>query len=150
MGRHKRFEGSGAEPIFIKQHQTQVSGRPCSYIVYRQEYSQKAQLRHGSPFVWRPIAKIRQSPPRDEISFQTWLWNLVKKHGAGVYRIVRTQAEGERAGFHPVFYGYVDETYLEVQRGYTDYKSHPNLPPSRQAFFKIPKARREMLGFHQR
>ena len=96
--------------------------------------------------MWKPIATSHHSPPRDETSFRTWLWGLVKNFGPGIYRIVRSQAEGERAGFHPVFYGYVDETYMEVQRSYSDYKSHPNLPASRQAFFKIPKKRREMLG----
>jgi hypothetical protein len=131
--------------IFIKHHGKE-GGSHCHYIIFRQEISLIARAKHGCPYVWKPIATENHSPPRDESSFHTWLWNLVKKHGSGVYRIVRNQAEGERAGFHPVFYGYVDESYLEVQRSYSDYKSHPNLPASRQAFFKIPKKRREMMG----
>ena len=131
--------------IFIKHQGKKESGR-CRYIILRQEFSQAAAAKHGSPFVWKPVAKETHSPPRDETSFHQWLWGLVKKYGPGVYRIIRNQAEGERAGFHPVFYGYVDESYLEVRRGYVDYKSHPNLPASRQAFFKIPKKRREMMG----
>lgn len=116
------------------------------FIIYRQEYSQVAQKLHGNPVVWPVVAKIRQKPPIDEVSFRTWLWNLVKNHGAGVYRIVRTQADGERAGFHPVFYGYVDEQYIDVQRRYSEYKSHPNLPSSRQLYYKTPKRR---LRFHR-
>ena len=131
--------------IFIKHHGITGSSR-CCYIIFKQEFSQTAGAKHGSPLVWKPVATESHSPPRDETSFHTWLWNLVKKYGSGTYRIVRTQAENERAGFHPVFYGYVDESYLEVQRSYSDYKSHPNLPASRQAFFKIPKKRREMMG----
>lgn len=131
--------------IFMKRQGKKESSR-CKYVILRQEFSQVAGAKHGSPFVWKPIVTERHSPPRDETSFQAWLWNLVKKFGPGVYRIIRNQAEDERAGFHPVFYGYVDETYLEVYRSYSDYKSHPNLPASRQAFFKIPKKRREMMG----
>lgn len=142
----QRKQSSRSDSIFIKHHGENKPPSRSTYIVYRQEHSQTALAKHGSPFVWKPIVRSRHSPPRDETSFRTWLWDLVKKFGPGIYRIVRSQAEGERAGFHPVFYGYVDETYLEVQRSYSDYKSHPNLPASRQVFFKIPKKRREMLG----
>jgi len=113
------------------------------YIVYRQEYSQLAQKLHGNPIVWPIVRKIRQSPPRDEVSFRVWLWEIVKGHGPGIYRVVRNQADGERAGFHPVFYGYVDEEHIDVQRRYPEYTSHPGLPPSRQLYYKSVQTRKK-------
>lgn len=135
---------------------TRKMGGPV-YIIYRQEYSQLAQKLHGNPIVWPVVAKIRQSPPRDEVSFRVWLWNLVKQHGPGTYRIVRTHSEGERRGFHPVFYGYVGEDFISLERRYTQFKSHPGLPLSRQLYYKPSKRRvrfrrktpRSHLGFHR-
>lgn len=117
------------------------------YIIYRQDYSQLAQKLYGNPIVWPVVTKIRQSPPRDEVSFRVWLWQLVKNYGPGIYRVVRTQYWEERAGFHPVFYGYVDEEHIDVQRRYTEFTSHPGLPPSRQLYYKAQKHR---MKFYRR
>lgn len=117
------------------------------YIVFRQDYSQLAQKLHGNPIVWPVVAKIRQRPPVDEVGFRAWLWDLVKNHGPGIYRVVRTQSDGERAGFHPVFYGYVSGDYIDVQRRYSQFKSHPGLSSSRQLYYKTPERR---VKFHRK
>jgi len=107
-----------------------------SFIIFKQVYSEKAQRMHGNPMTWRPVARLRQAPPRDESSFHKWLWDLVSKFGEGVYRIVRTHAKGERRGFHGVWLGWIDAEHVTVDRRYPEYKSHPGVPMSRQLFFK--------------
>jgi hypothetical protein len=113
-----------------------------TYIISKQDYSEKALRYYGNPIVWRTVAKTRLKPPQDEQGFHDWLWHLVKKYGSGYYAVTRTQAKGEGRGFHPVFFGYVDEYHLVVKKRYSEVKSHPRLPPSRQLYFKGTKERK--------
>lgn len=107
-----------------------------TYIIYAQKYSEVAMKKYGDPYVWIPVKRIRQRPPSSETEFHRWLWSLVKKFGAGIYRINRTQNFGERKGFHPVFMGYVDEHYIHIDRRYGEYKGIPGLPSSRDLYYK--------------
>lgn len=112
-----------------------------TYLIYKQEYSEKAMRMHGYPYTWHLVRKIRQRPPSSEVEFHKWLWNLVKEYGAGIYRIVRTQNKGERKGFHGVWLGYIDRDYINIDRRYSQYKGIPSVPPSRDLWFKRPKER---------
>lgn len=109
--------------------------KSTTYLIKRQEYSEKAGRLHGRPWVWKHVATVRSAPPRDEDSFLNWLWHIVKEQ-PGTYLVLRTQAEGDSAGFHPVWMGTIDFDHLSTQRRYPQVKSHPGLPISRQLFSK--------------
>ena len=96
---------------------------------------------YGSPIVWKCVNKTKLKPPQDEQGFHSWLWHLIKGHGPGYYAVTRTQAKGEGRGFHPVFFGYVDENHLVIKKRYSEVKSHPGLPASRQMWYKGTKER---------
>ena len=85
-------------------------------------------------------------PPQDETGFRLWLWQLVKdagkdedgkeKGGPGDYAVTRTQNTSERRGFHPIGLYSIDDHSLTVLKRYSEVKSHPGLPPSRQVWHK--------------
>ena len=116
-------------------------------IIFKQEYSEKAARLHGSPEIWRVVGKTRLRPPSDEDGFRNWLLQLVGKYGAGEYRIIRNQELGERAGWHAVWMGYLDEDYIRTDRSYPDIKAIANVPQSRQPWFK---KQREFGKFRRR
>lgn len=120
---------------------TGASLQVVTYIVYRQEYSEKAGRIYGNPYVWPPVAKTRLRPPSDEAGFRSWLWHLIKDYGAGVYFVNRTGGKNERRGFHPLGYFYVDRDHIIVKRRHPEFKSHAGLPPSRQLYFKRQEER---------
>jgi len=119
-----------------------------TYIIHRKEFSEVAFKKYGNGWIWRFIISIRQRPPSSEVELHCWLWNLVKKWGAGHYKMMRTQAKGEKAGFHPCWLGYVDQDYMSVDRRYTQYKGIPSLPHSRDLFFK--RSKKERTRFSKR
>jgi len=80
--------------------------------------------------------KTKLRPPQDETSFRLWLWQLVKEKGPGKYAVTRTQVKGERRGFHPIGFYAIDERELIVLKRYSEVKSHPGLPSSRQVWHK--------------
>lgn len=113
-----------------------------TYIIYKQEYSEKALRLHGDPNIWIPVRRVRQRPPSSQVEFHKWLWSLVKDKGAGIYRINRTQVAGERKGWHPLWLGYIDENYIDIDRRYSQYRGVPNVPPSRDLWFKATHERK--------
>jgi len=116
-----------------------------TFIVTKRGYSEKAQKYYGSPIVWKFIIKTQLRPPQDETGFRLWLWQLVKDvkngkgenvGGSGDYAVVRTQVSGERRGFHPIGLYSIDEIQIIVLKRYSEVKSHPGLPASRQVWHK--------------
>jgi len=64
------------------------------------------------------------------------LWQLIKEKGPGEYAVTRTQNHGERRGFQPIGLYSIDERQLIVLKRYSEVKSHPGLPSSRQVWHK--------------
>ena len=98
-----------------------------TYIIYRWEPLDEAGRRRKRRLGdWKPVAKTRNKPPRDEIGFRAWIINTIgmRKFVPGMYRVNRTQAEGEKAGYHQIFYGWVGWDYVRVDR--TGSKNHPS------------------------
>lgn len=90
--------------------------------------------------MWRTIGKTRLKPPQDREGFHSWLLQFTKGI-PGYYAVTRTQAKGESRGFHPCFFGYVDGECVVVEKRYSEVKSHPHLPQSRQLYFKGTRER---------
>lgn len=107
-----------------------------TFCINKREYSEKAQKYYGSPYVWKNKAKTKLRPPQDEKSFREWLWHLIKEFGPGDYAVVRTQVKGERRGFHPIGLYSINADRMIVLKRYSEVKSHPGLPASRQVWHK--------------
>ena len=114
-----------------------------TYIIKKQEFSEKAYRRMGNGNVWIPITKTKNRSPTDEKGFHEWLLSLVGNYGPGTYHIIRTHSTGESRGFKPVCLCDIDKERIFIRRGYTSIKSNPGFGPTRQAFFKnVPSRRR--------
>ena len=121
---------------------------PDVFIIYKQVYSRSAELIHGAPAVWPPVVTTRLRPLRLEATFHDWLWRLVGPFGEGWYRINRTQADGESAGFHPVWYGYITGDSVDTKKFYPGVKGLPGVKGFNDLWFKRHHVKRR--GFQSK